>query len=84
VLVDRGAPAVETMIAGRGESAVYSAGAQLRAETWGAALAYATAVANATDSVVPAFTVDFQAKMAQATSETVSLRNFTVVRYPAQ
>jgi len=29
-------------------------------------------------------TIDFQVKMAEATSETVELRNFTVVRYPAQ
>ena len=34
--------------------------------------------------MVLALTIDFQVKMAQATTETVALQNFTVVRYPAQ
>ena len=68
----------------RVKSAVYHGGAQLRAESWGTALAFAAAVANATDDIAPPVAIDFQVKMAQATSETVALRNFTVVRYPAQ
>lgn len=83
-LVDRMASAAELMIAGKGESAVYSGGAQLRSESWGTSIGYAASVTNATDSIVPAMTIDFQAKMLQATSETVTLRNFTVVRYPVQ
>jgi hypothetical protein len=83
-VVDRIVPALEAMIAGKAESAVYAGGAQLRAETWGQTLAYAAAVGNATDNIVPPIIVDFQVKMIQATSETVSLRNYTVVRYPAQ
>jgi len=35
VLVERMASAAELMIAGKGESAVYSGGAQLRSESWG-------------------------------------------------
>lgn len=84
VLVDRIAPAIEAMVAGKAESAVYAGGAQLRGETWGSTLTYAAGVANATDNLVPALTVDFQAKMLQTTSESITLRNFTVVRYPAQ
>jgi hypothetical protein len=84
VLTDRAAAAGEALIAGKGEAAVYSGGAQLRSESWGAALAYAASVANATDNMVPPLIIDFQVKMAQATTETVALRNFTVVRYPAQ
>jgi hypothetical protein len=84
VLVDRMAGAAELMVAGKGESAVYSGGAQLRSETWGTSAAYAATVTNATDNIVPAMTIDFQAQMLQATTETVTLRNFTVVRYPAQ
>jgi hypothetical protein len=41
-------------------------------------------VANATDNIVPPVKIDFRAKMLQAASETITLRNFTVVRYPAQ
>ena len=47
-------------------------------------LAYVAAVANATDNIVPPVQIDFQVKMIQTTSETVTLRNYTVVRYPAQ
>ena len=84
VLVDRVAPAIETMVAGKAESAVYAGGAQLRAETWGATLPFLAGVGNATDSLVPPLLLDFQTKMLQTTSETITLRNFTVVRYPAQ
>jgi hypothetical protein len=84
VVVDRISPALEVMIAGKAESAVWSGGSQLRAETWGSTLTYAAGVANATDNIVPPMKIDFDAKMLQATSETVTLRNFTVVRYPAQ
>jgi len=41
-------------------------------------------VTNTTDNLAPPMTIDFQAKMRLATPETVTLRNFTVVRYPAQ
>jgi hypothetical protein len=84
VLVDRMASAAELMIAGKGESAVYSGGAQLRSESWGTLIGYAASVTNATDNIVPAMTINFQAQMLQPTTETVTLRNFTVVRYPAQ
>lgn len=83
-LVDRVAGASDAMIAGQGESAVYNGGAQLRAESWGTALAFGASVGNATDSIVAPVTINFQAKMASTTSETVTLQNYTVVRYPAQ
>jgi hypothetical protein len=84
VAVDRISPAIESMVAGRAESALWSGGAQLRAETWGSTLTYLGSVANATDNIVPPVKIDFRAKMLQAASETITLRNFTVVRYPAQ
>jgi hypothetical protein len=83
VVTDRVAGTGDVMIAGKAESAVYSAGSQLRAESWGTVLAYAASVGNATDSVAGALTINFQMKMAQTTTDTVTLTNFTVVRYPA-
>jgi hypothetical protein len=83
-LVDRIAPAAESMIAGKGEAALYSGGAQLRSESWGTTLAYAASLANATDNVTPPMNINFQLKMATTSTENVTLRNFTVVRYPAQ
>jgi len=81
---DRIAAGAEAMVAGKGEAAMYNGGAQLRAESWGTVLAFAASVANATDNAVPGITVNFQAKLAQAATDTVTLVNFTVVRYPAQ
>jgi hypothetical protein len=83
-LADRIAPTAETMVAGKGEAGLYNGGAQARAESWGTVLAFAASVANATDNVAPGLTVNFQAKLAQTATDTVTLVNFTVVRYPAQ
>ena len=83
-ITDRVATAAEVMIAGKGEAGLYSGGAQLRAESWGTVLAYAASVANATDNVAPGLTINFQAKLSQTATDTISLVNFTVVRDPAQ
>jgi hypothetical protein len=83
-VTDRVAASGDAMIAGKGEAAVYSGGAQLRAESWGTALAFGASVGNATDNIAPGLTIGFLVKMAQTTSDTVTLVNFTVVRYPAQ
>ncbi len=83
VLTDRVAGSGDVRIAGQGEAAVYSAGSQLRAESWGTVLAFAASVGNATDSVAGTLTINFQMKMAQTTTDTITLSNFTVVRYPA-
>ena len=84
VLMDRVAATGDAMIAGKGEAAVYSAGSQLRAESWGTVLAFAASVGNSTDSVAGTLTVNFQMKMSHTTTDTITLTNFTVVRYPAQ
>jgi hypothetical protein len=83
-LVNRIAGSLDAMIGAKGEAGVYNGGAQLRAESWGTVLPFAAALGNATDNVLTPTTIDFQVKMALATSETVTLRNFTVVRYPAR
>jgi len=41
-------------------------------------------VTNTTDNLAPSMTIDFQAKMRLATTETVTLRNFTAVRHQVQ
>jgi len=84
VVVDRSGVAGDVMVAGRGEAGIYGAGTQLRAETWGTLLGIGVGVADASDSIVTPLTVDFQAKMLTTTLETISLRNFSVIRYPAQ
>ena len=83
-LVSRSGAAGETMVTGRGEAAIYSGGTQLSAQSWGSQLTFQAAVGVAPDSLSTPLTIDFLGKMNGPTAETVSLRNFSVVRLPAQ
>lgn len=82
-LSQRTLAAADSLVTGRGMAAVHAAGAQLSAQTWGAALSLANESSAATDDITTGLTIDFKANMAGATSDSVTLRNFTVVRYPA-
>jgi hypothetical protein len=59
-------------------------GVQWSTQSWGTALTFATGVGLAGDSLAAPLTIDFLAHMNTSTTETVTLRNFTVLRYPAQ
>jgi hypothetical protein len=83
-LVSRTAAAGESAIGGHAEAGIHSSGAQWDAQSWGAALALSGLAGTAQDSLAAPLTVSFLGSMAGATSETVTLRNFTVLRYPAQ
>lgn len=83
-LVSRSAPAGETYVTGRAEAGVHSAGAVWSVQSWGVSLALASSAGNASDSLAAPLVVDLLARMASSTTETVTLRNFSVVRYPAQ
>jgi hypothetical protein len=77
----RNAPAVDTQATGRAEAALTSAGAQLSHQSWGTSLAFAAGVGKSTDDYSAGLTVDFRASTVQS-GETVTLKNFTVVRFP--
>lgn len=78
-LAARSAGAGDTMVAGRGDAGVYSGGTQLSVESWGTVLGFAAGVSNAGDSLTAALRIDF---LAQASAGSVTLRNYTVLRYP--
>jgi hypothetical protein len=59
------------------------AGTVLSAETWGAVLGLANGVGTALDSTSSAITIRFLGQLAAEGADTVTLRNFTVLRYPA-
>ena len=84
VLESRAAASTETLVSGRGDAGVYAGGAQLSAQSWGGTLAFSASVKNSAESLSAPLVVDFLGRMMAATSETVTLRNFTVVRYPGQ
>jgi hypothetical protein len=77
----RNASAVDAQAAGRADAALTPAGAQLSHQSWGTSLAFVAGVGKSTVDHTAGLTVDFQALTALP-AETVTLRNFTVVRFP--
>ena len=80
-VVARNASALDAQATGRAEAALTAVGAQLSHQSWGTSLAFAAGVGKSTDDPTAGVTVDFQAKTA-LTGETVTLKNFAVVRFP--
>jgi hypothetical protein len=77
----RNASAVDAQAAGRADAALTAAGAQLGHQSWGTSLAFVAGVGKSTVDHTAGLTVDFQALTALP-AETVTLSNFTVVRFP--
>jgi hypothetical protein len=53
----------------------------LDAQSWGTVLPFSASVASAADAYASGLTIDFQGMLAQ-TGDTLTLANYTVVRYP--
>jgi hypothetical protein len=83
-IVARTTGSSEPYIDGRAEAAVHAGGAQWSVQSWGTVLAFAAGSGNAGDSLGSQLVVDFLGNMTAATADTVTLRNLTVIRYPAQ
>lgn len=82
-IVSRGTGAGDAYVAGHANAGVYSSGAQWDVQSWGNSLALAAGIGNASDSLSSPLVIGFLGKLASTTTETVTLRNFTVVRYLA-
>ncbi|HWR52192.1 MAG TPA: hypothetical protein VN428_13860 [Bryobacteraceae bacterium] len=83
-VTSRSAAAGETLLTGRADAAVHSGGAQWSAQSWGTTLALTASAGNAGDALGSPLTIDLLGRLATASADSVSLRNFTVLRYPAQ
>jgi hypothetical protein len=83
-ILSRTSATSELRVVGQAEFGVHSGGALWNTQSWGASLALASATGNATDSLSSPVVIDLLGKMASSTTDTVTLRNFTVIRYPAQ
>jgi hypothetical protein len=83
-LFSRTAAASETVVAGKMAVGIYSGGQTWDGLSWGSSLSFAAAVGTAAENTGANLTISLQSAMAGATSDVVTLRNFTVVRYPAQ
>jgi hypothetical protein len=83
VLAIRNASVSETFVSGWAEAGCNTAACQMSVQSWGAMLGFAAVVQNAYDSLSFPLVLAFQGQMAATTTDTVTLRNFSVVRYPA-
>lgn len=83
-LLARSAGAAESVVTGKAGAGIHGVGAQWNVQSWGATSSLAAAAGSAPDSLAAPLTVDLLGSMAGATTETVALRNFTLIRYPAQ
>jgi hypothetical protein len=82
-LLTRAAAATETMFTGRSDVGIHSAGAQWGSQYWGSTSSFAARVGSSTDTGLAGVTIDFLGRMASTTTETLTLRNYIVLRYLA-
>lgn len=83
-VLSRTGVSTETALAGRAAFGVGAASQTWDAQSWGSSLSLASAVGTAAANTTQSLTVSFQGQMSTATSDSVTLNNFTVIRYPAQ
>jgi len=83
-VASRAGGATEGLLAGHTSFGIYGSGQAWDTQTWGTALSSATNAGTAGENTAQAVRVSLGGQMAGATSDSVFLRNFTVIRYPAQ
>jgi hypothetical protein len=74
----------EVGLTGRIAVGLYAAAQAWNAESWGASLGLVGGVGNASEDMTQNVTISLRGLMSGTTTDNVILRNFTVVRYPAQ
>jgi hypothetical protein len=83
-MVQRIAYTQDALVTGHGDASVSTAGTTLDMQSWGTSLALGTVVAPASDAITSPIVVQFEAGLSAASTDTVSLQNYTILRYPAQ
>jgi hypothetical protein len=83
-VASRAGGATEGLLAGHSSFGIYGSGQAWDTQTWGTALSLATNAGTAGENTAQAVRVSLRGQMAGATSDSVFLLNFTVIRYPAQ
>jgi hypothetical protein len=80
----RSGEAAETLLAGQTSFGIYADGQTWNTQTWGVASILTVTAGTASENTSLALRVSLQGQMAGTTPDSVFLRNFTVIRYPAQ
>jgi hypothetical protein len=84
VLVSRSASATEAAASLRSDATAASASLYWSAQSWGVSAALQATLGSATGLPAGEVWIDVKGQMSSATSETVTLRNLSVVRLPSQ
>ena len=79
-ILARSGAAQDVAVVGRADAAITAAGAQLSLESWGTVLTFLPGILNAPAQA--GLEVDFRAALSQAGGDSVTLTNYTVLRYP--
>jgi hypothetical protein len=83
-IVSRTASAADTGFAGILDFSIGSTTQAWSGQSWGSSLAFQAALGLASGNTSLNLTISFLGQMSATTSDTLTLANFTVVRYPAQ
>jgi hypothetical protein len=83
-MVTRTAGTGDALVTGHGDASFGPAGTSLDVQTWGTMLPLDSRVALTTDALNEDLQIDFLAGFSTAGTDTLSLQNYTVLRYPAQ
>ena len=83
-LLSRGGSTSEAALTGKLSIGIFAGGQTWDAQSWGSSLAMATAVGSASKNSTTNLTLSLRGQTTAITGDTLTLRNFTVVHYPAQ
>jgi hypothetical protein len=83
-VVSRAAASTETLVVGHTAFGIASGAQVWDSQSWGGSLGAAAAAGTSAQDTTQALTVNFFGMLAAAGTDSVSLNNFTVTRYPAQ
>ena len=84
VVINRTGASTESLFDGHTSFGLFSGGQSWDTQSWGGStLAFATAAGTSAINTALATTISFQG-LTSSTADTLALRNFTVIRYPAQ
>jgi hypothetical protein len=81
-VLHRDAATTETLVTGRADAGISTSGAQWSAQSWGGVLPFSAGVANTSDAYANGLAIDFLGAVTPASGDSITLSNFTVVRFP--
>ncbi len=82
--LSRATVAGETAMVGRATFGIYAGAQNWDTQSWGSSLGLASTAGAAAADTSQNLTISFNGQMSGTTTDSVALRNFTVIRYPAQ